>query len=90
MNRSQVHSRSVAFTESVSARVRDELKTQDVSFRELARRMGVSIAYVSRRLSDDPEVHFRVDELEKVAAALSVPVARFVRDRPTGTAAGVS
>jgi transcriptional regulator with XRE-family HTH domain len=79
----------VAFTESVSARVREELKTQDVSFRELARRMGVSIAYVSRRLSDEPDVHFRIDELEKVANALGVPVQRFVtnpRRRSAGAA----
>lgn len=51
--------------------------------------MGVSIAYVSRRLSDEPDVHFRIDELEKVANALGVPVQRFVtnpRRRSAGAA----
>lgn len=74
----------MAFTDSVSARVREELKTQDVSYRELARRIGKSIAYVSRRLSDDPDVSFRVDELEQAAEALGVPVERFVIDTPAG------
>ncbi len=68
----------MALTESVSARVREELKAQDVSFRELARRMGVSISYVSRRLSDEPDVYFRIDELEKAAEVLGVPVDRFL------------
>lgn len=78
MNLSGVQCVSVALTESVAAKIREELARQDVSFRELGRRLGVSIAYVSRRLSQEPDVQFRVDELERVAAVLGVPVTRFL------------
>lgn len=65
-------------TESVAAKIREELDRQDISYRELGRRLNVSIAYVSRRLSDSPEVQFRVDELERIADALDVPVTAFL------------
>jgi transcriptional regulator with XRE-family HTH domain len=68
----------VTLAESVAAKIREELERQDLSYRELGRRLDVSIAYVSRRLSDNPDVQFRVDELERVAAALGVPVTRFL------------
>lgn len=68
----------VPLTESVAAKIREELDRQDISYRELGRRLGVSIAYVSRRLSAEPEVQFRVDELETIAAALGVPVTAFL------------
>lgn len=87
MNRSPVHSHAVALTESVSANVREELKAQDVSFRELARRLGVSQPYVSRRLSEEPEVDLKLDELEKIAEALGVPVQKLLADAPAGAGA---
>jgi transcriptional regulator with XRE-family HTH domain len=68
----------VTLAESVAAKVREELDRQDISYRELGRRLNVSIAYVSRRLSEQADVQFRVDELEKVAAALGVPVTQFL------------
>jgi transcriptional regulator with XRE-family HTH domain len=68
----------VALTESVALKIREELSRQDISYRELGRRLGTSIAYVSRRLSDNPDVHFRTDELERVAEVLGVPVSRFL------------
>ena len=68
----------MTLTESVSAKIRAELRRQDVSFRELGRRMGVSLAYISRRLSDDPDVEFKVSEIERVAEALGVPVTAFL------------
>lgn len=68
----------MTLAESVAAKIREELERQDLSYRELGRRLDVSIAYVSRRLSDNPDVQFRVDELERVAAALGVPVTRFL------------
>jgi transcriptional regulator with XRE-family HTH domain len=75
----------VTLAESVAAKIREELERQDISYRELGRRLNVSIAYVSRRLSEDPDVQFRVDELERVAAALNVPVIQFL---PTSASAG--
>jgi transcriptional regulator with XRE-family HTH domain len=91
MNRGAVHSRPVAFTESVSARVRDELDAQDVSFRELARRLGVSQPYVTRRLGEvvEDKVDLKLDEVEKIAHVLGVPVERFVTGAPT-TPAGAA
>lgn len=68
----------MTLAESVAAKIREELDRQDVSYRELGRRLNVSIAYVSRRLSPDPDVQFRVDELERVAGALDVPVTQFL------------
>jgi transcriptional regulator with XRE-family HTH domain len=68
----------VALTESVAARIREELDRQKISYRELGRRLGVSIAYVSRRLSVDPDVMFRVDELDEIADVLDVPVTKFL------------
>lgn len=68
----------VALTESVAAKVRAELDRQDISYRELGRRLGKSIAYVSRRLMAEPEVQFRVDELDEIADVLGVPVTQFL------------
>lgn len=78
MNRSEVHCWLMPLTESVAARIREELDRQDISYRELGRRLGKSIAYVSRRLSEDPDVQFRVDELDQVATVLGVPVTSFL------------
>lgn len=71
----------MTLAESVAAKIRAELVRQEISYRELGRRLGVSIAYVSRRLSDEPDVQFRMDELENVAAALGVPVTAFLPER---------
>lgn len=68
----------MTLAESVAAKIRAELERQEISYRELGRRLGVSIAYVSRRLSEEPDVQFRMDELENVASALGVPVTDFL------------
>jgi transcriptional regulator with XRE-family HTH domain len=80
----------VALTESVSAKVREELKSRDISFRELARRMGVSQPYISRRLGEEPEVDLKLDEIEKIAVALDVPVDRFLSAATDEPVAGVA
>jgi transcriptional regulator with XRE-family HTH domain len=54
-----------------------ELENQHVSGSELARRMDVSQAYVSRRLR--AEVPFNLAELDLVAEVLAVPVSQFLR-----------
>jgi transcriptional regulator with XRE-family HTH domain len=66
----------VALTDSVSVKIRAELERQGVSARELSRRLSVSQPYIHRRLNGD--VQFRVDELDKIAAVLGVPVATFL------------
>lgn len=69
----------MTLAESVPAKVRAELERQNVSYRELGRRLGKTISYVSRRLSEHPDVQFRMDELEDVAAALGVPVSQLLQ-----------
>lgn len=71
----------MALTESVSANVVAEMKSQDVSIRELARRLGVSQPYVSRRLGEvdaDERVDLKLDEIERIAEALGVPVQKLL------------
>jgi transcriptional regulator with XRE-family HTH domain len=80
----------VPLNESVSANVREELKSQDVSFRELARRLGVGQPYVTRRLGEvvsEEKVELKLSELEKIADALGVPVQKFLSDEPVETGA---
>lgn len=76
----------MTLAESVPAKVRAELERQNVSYRELGRRLGKTISYVSRRLSEHPDVQFRMDELEDVAAALGVPVGQFLPAETEATA----
>lgn len=52
------------------------MDNQGVSGRELARRLNVDQKWVQRRLIGDIEV--RPSDLEKIAAALDVPVTRFL------------
>ncbi len=61
---------------TASRRIRDELESQGISSRELARRMDVQHSYLFRRLLG--QVEFRPSDLEKIAAALDVPVTRFL------------
>lgn len=77
----------MALTDSVAAKIRAELERQDISYRELGRRLGKSIAYVSRRLSEEPDVQFRLDEIEDVANALDVPASRFLPAESTPASA---
>jgi transcriptional regulator with XRE-family HTH domain len=66
------------------------MKSQDVSIRELARRLGVSQPYVSRRIGevdDDERVDLKLDEIEKIAVALGVPVQKLLSGAaPAGAA----
>ncbi len=69
----------------VSAEVRAAMGRQRRTQSQLAQHLGVSQVTVSRRLSG--EVSFTVDELERVAAFLSVPLAELLTDAaPAGAA----
>lgn len=64
--------------EAVSAEVRAEMGRQQKSRREVADAMGVSHMYLSRRLNG--RTPFDLTDLDRIAAALGVPVARLLRD----------
>lgn len=80
MSCSAVHPCHVPLTESVSAKIREELTEQGISQRELARRLNVSQPWVFRRLAAEPEVTLNVAEIDAIASALGVPVAKLLGD----------
>lgn len=72
-------------TERVAGAVRAEAARAQMTQRELAAVIGVQQPNVSRRLLGKHP--FSTDELDKIAAALNVPVERFVVDAPAAGAA---
>lgn len=72
----------MALSQAVKDSINAELERQGVSMRELARRVGMGQQYLWRRVSSNERANKELtpSELEKVAAALGVPVARLLRD----------
>lgn len=70
----------MALSEAVKASITAELNRQGVSQRELARKLGFTQQYLWRRLSiaETADLEFTPSELERIAAALGVPVAQFL------------
>ena len=72
--------------ESLSVRVAEEIRAmlarRRVSGRELARRLDVSSPWVSYRLTGNQEIG--LDDLERIAAALDVPVTDLLPRGVTG------
>lgn len=64
------------FTKRVAAEVRAEMARQKVSQETLCTRIGMSQSTLSRRITG--EYPFDTSELARIAAALGVPVARFL------------
>ncbi len=64
-------------TQSLAAELRAELARQRLSQRELAKRLGTSQAWVSRRLVG--EVEPTPEEISQIAGALGVPASKFRR-----------
>lgn len=64
------------YAASVAAEVRAEMARQHKSQTTLALDLGVSQAFLSRRLSGG--VPFDIDELDRIARVLEVPVTRFL------------
>lgn len=60
----------------VASRVRDAMAERGITGVELAKRLGVTQPYMSRRLTG--AVEFRASELESVARALGVPLTRLL------------
>lgn len=69
------HSRGEDAGQLVVGEIRAELARQRVSQSELAARLGVSRAYVTRRLSDHTPLS--ITDLANIADLLGVPVANF-------------
>lgn len=63
-----------ALGRKTAGEIRAELARQQMSGSELARRLGMTQPYLSRRLTG--EVDFRIGELERIAEVLGVPVAQ--------------
>lgn len=66
---------SKSLQEHVAQEIRAEMGRKRATGAELARRLGVSEAYISRRLADDGAI--TLQDLERLADALGVRPARF-------------
>lgn len=56
----------------VAAEVRAELGRRDMSWAELARRLGVSEGWTSRRLRVQGAIPFAMDDLDRIAEVLGI------------------
>lgn len=65
-----------SLTDRVAAEVRAEMARRRMTQRQLAEIMGISQPQVMQRLTG--KLGFRLAELEHLAKALDVPVARFL------------
>ena len=72
--------------EIVAAEVRAQMARQRVTSRSIARRMGWSGTYLSRRLTGS--VAFNVTDLAAIAGLLDLPVSAFL-ESPAGLGGGV-
>lgn len=76
----------ITFNESVAREVRAEMARRRWGQHAMAARLGWSQAFLSRRLTG--RTPFSTHDLEKVAAALEVPVAQLIQPaHPAGQAA---
>jgi transcriptional regulator with XRE-family HTH domain len=62
--------------ETIRRKVRAELAYWGISGRQLAGKVGMSQSAISARLSG--QVEFRISELQAIADAVGVPLARFL------------
>jgi transcriptional regulator with XRE-family HTH domain len=71
---------STPHAERVTSRVREVMAARRVSQTAVARHLGVSQAYVERRITDrlKDRVDFTVAELERMAVLLEVPLAELL------------
>lgn len=70
----------MALSQDLKTSISAEMTRQGISQREMARRLGWSQQYAWRRLSvhENADVEFTPSELERIAAALDVPVTTFL------------
>lgn len=61
--------------ENIAGEVRAELARRRLTGRKIARALGMSEVYVSRRLTG--QVPFNVNDLSAIAELLDVPISRF-------------
>ena len=62
----------------VAQEIRAEMGRQQLSQRRLAMMLGTNVAWISRRLSITADVDLTIEEIERMAKALHVPVQRLV------------
>lgn len=62
----------------IAAEIRAEAARQGLSIRQLARKMTVSQPWLSRRVSITADVDLKVNEIEQIADALTVPVGKLL------------
>jgi transcriptional regulator with XRE-family HTH domain len=72
-------------TQIVASGVRAEMARRGLSQQQLADKAGISQQTLSRRIRIDSPTPFDTDELERVAAALDVPVEQLLAT-PVATA----
>ena len=70
-------SRRTALTESVAGEIRAEMARQRITQRDVARRLEVIEAWLSRRLNG--HVSLNLDELEQISKALQIPMVELIR-----------
>ena len=63
-------------SELVAERLRAEMAIQQIKASELAKRLGVSHMYVTRRMTSETSIDLR--ELEAIAGALNISPARLL------------
>jgi transcriptional regulator with XRE-family HTH domain len=63
---------------SIAAEVRAEVARQGLSLRKLALQLGVSHAWVTRRVSFGADVDLTLEDVDRLAAALGVPTTRLI------------
>jgi transcriptional regulator with XRE-family HTH domain len=68
---------SRTLAEQIAERVRAQMTEKSISGVRLAKQMGTTQQYLSRRLTG--EVDFRSADLERIAEILDVPVSIFLR-----------
>lgn len=70
----------MALSQDLKTSISAELTRQSISQRELARRLDWSQQYLWRRLSahENADMELTPSELEAIAAALDVPVTKFL------------
>lgn len=62
----------------IAAEIRAELGRQSMSGRRLAVSMGVSYAWLNRRIGSDATVDLTFEDVDRIASVLKVPTGRII------------
>lgn len=70
--------RTSEVSQRIAAEIRAEAGRQGVSIREVARTLGVSQPWLSRRVSIHADVDLKVDEIDRIAEALGTTAQKLI------------